>query len=142
MPFFKSTYNIFTKPWEDEVWDDNWMDSDTLVLPPKKDWDYSRELTISDVSLWEVIYQKSGGIGIYASWDPYAEFYMITDRFHTSQNDPHIRTFYGAGAIHQVVDVMKQRNIPFSLQKYWVDEDKMWLYEEPESIVAKTLILP
>ena len=78
MPFFKTTYNILTKPWEDEAWDDNWMNSDTLILPPKKDWDYKRELTIEDVSLWEVIYQQGGGLALYASWDPYAEFYLIT----------------------------------------------------------------
>jgi hypothetical protein len=38
MPIFKFAHNTLTTPWEDEVFDSNWMDSDKLVLPPKKDW--------------------------------------------------------------------------------------------------------
>ena len=142
MPFFKSTYNILTKPWEDEVWNDNWMDSDKIVLPPKRDWDYSRELTIEDVDLWEVVYQRGGGTGVYAAWSPYAEFYMITDRFHTSHNDPHIQTFYGPGALEKVKLVMKQKQIPFVTNDYWVDDENMWLYDPLYKPMPSTLILP
>lgn len=129
MPFFKTTYNIFTKPWEDEAFDKNWMDSDKIKLPPKIDWDYSRELKISDINLWEVIYQASGGIGVYAAWDPYAEFYMITDRFCTTSNDPSITTYYGANAGKKTMQKMRQMQIPFSINKHWVDPEDMWLYE-------------
>ena len=78
MPFFKTTYNILVRPGEDELFDPNWMNSDKMILPPKKDWDYSRELQIEDIHIWEVLYEASGGIGIYAAWDPFAEFYMFT----------------------------------------------------------------
>jgi len=138
MPFFKTTYNILTKPWEDESWDDNWMDSDTLVLPPKKDWDYKRELTIEDVSLWEVIYQQGGGLGVYVSWDPYAEFYLIThDHFSIKTNS--IETYYGVGAQESVQRRAKELGIPLILNKIWVDPEDMWIYEKPKS---STLILP
>jgi hypothetical protein len=105
------------------------MDSDKMILPPKRDWDYSKDMEISDVDVWEVIYQASGGIGVYAAWSPYAEFYMITDRFTSSSNDPSITTLYGKGAYKEVAKIMKERKIPFSLNQYWVDEDKMWIYE-------------
>ena len=49
MPFFKSTYNILKRPDEDEVFDPNWMDSDTLKLPKHKEWDYGRQMYIEDV---------------------------------------------------------------------------------------------
>lgn len=129
MPFFKTTYNIFTKPWEDEAFDKNWMDSNKIVLPPKTDWDYARDIKIEDVLLWEVIYQASGGIGVYAAWDPYAEFYMITDRFCTTSNDPSITTYYGSGATKKVIQKMRQMQIPFNINEIWVDPEKMWLYE-------------
>ena len=137
MPFFKTTYNILTKPWEDEAWDDNWMDSDTLVLPPKKDWDYKRDLTIEDVSLWEVIYQQGGGLGVYVSWDPYAEFYLITQP-HFSIKTNAIETYYGAGAQEAVQKRAKELGIPLMLNKIWVDPEDMWLYEKP---IANALIL-
>jgi hypothetical protein len=138
MPQFKTTYNILTKPWEDEAWDDNWMDSDKLVLPPKKDWDYKRELTIEDVSLWEVIYQQGGGLALYASWDPYAEFYLITQH-HFSVRTNAIETYYGAGAQEEVKKRIKELGMPVTFKEVWVDPEDMWLYEKP---IANTLILP
>ncbi len=83
MPQFRTTYNILTKSDEDELFDPNWMDSDKIILPPRVEWDYSRELQIEDVNIWEIIYQQGGGIGLYAAWDPFAEFYMLTFKFKT-----------------------------------------------------------
>ncbi len=50
---FKSTQNIFKDL--QEYFDPNWMDSNSLILPPKKEWDYKRPMQIEDVDLWEVI---------------------------------------------------------------------------------------
>ena len=129
MPFFKTTYNIFTDVDHDELWNDNWMDSDKVILPPHTNWNYERDMEISDVDIWEVIYQASGGIGVYAAWSPYAEFYMVTDRFLSSSNDPSITTFYGKGANKKVQVKMKELGIPFSLNKNWVEPEMAWLYE-------------
>jgi hypothetical protein len=129
MPFFKSTYNILKTPWEDEVFNENWMDSDKLYLPPKYDWDYSRQLKIEDVDIWEVIYEQGGGIGIYASWCPYAEFYMVRVGWELEMNGHGIETYYGKGAQKQVQKRMKQLNITFSTNDVWVREEEMWLYE-------------
>lgn len=152
MPFFKTTYNILKKYDEDELFDPNWMDSDKLILPPQREWDYSREIQIEDVDIWEVLYEATDGVGVYASWSPYAEFYMITtghDRNsyriidYINYYDRFIETYYGNNVQNRVQERMRQLGIPFSTNKIWVNDDKMWLYtknakKESENI----LILP
>ena len=125
MPIFKSTYNILSKPWEDEVFDPNWMDSDKLVLPPKINWDYSRELQIEDVDVWEVIFEATGPIGVYAAWLPHAEFYLLL----LPPEDGGVITFYGKGAQKQIQKAIKNLNWPIETNKIWVDVEDMWLYE-------------
>jgi hypothetical protein len=138
MPFFKSTYNILKKPDEDEVFNPNWMDSNTLILPDYKEWDYGREMTIEDVDIWEVIYEKGGGIGVYASWLPYAEFYMITSgwrplRLGQTVNDRIIETYYGAGSNEQVRKRAAELGIFLPSTQVWVDSEDMWLYQPPST---------
>lgn len=140
MPTFKSTYNILKAPWEDELFSDNWMDSDKMVLPAKKNWDYARPLQIEDVNIWEVIYQQGGGKGLYASWDPYAEFYMITTN-NWNGTDPKIEMFYGQDAGKKSYKRAKELGMPISINKIWVEPEEMWLYQEPE-FKSNTLILP
>lgn len=151
MPFFKSTYNILKKVDEDEVFESKWMESNTLQLPPKIKWDYSRELKIEDIDIWEVLYEASEGIGLYAAWLPYAEFYLITTAFNLSNGpriinntaywDKHFETYYGQGSQEQVIKRCQQLGIPFSLNKMWVENEDMWLYQaQPEK--EKTIILP
>jgi hypothetical protein len=136
MPQFKTTYNILTKYDEDELFDENWMDSDKLILPLNTKWDYKKEMHIEDVNIWEVIYQGSNGLGVYAAYDPYAEFYMITtglskhsrvfNGFNYSGRE--IETFYGKNAEYRVILKMKDLNIPISLQPRWVDNEEMYLF--------------
>jgi len=142
MPIFKSTYNILKKPDDDEVYDPNWMDSDKLILPPKIEWDYSRALTIEDIDIWEVLYEASGGLGVYASWLPYAEFYMITVGINY-QGAPRIidgfsywdripETYYGPTAQKQVYQRCKQLNIQLPIFQHWIDDDKMHIYQDQQ----------
>lgn len=137
MPIFKSTYNILKITDEDELFDENWMDSNKLVLPPSKKWDYSRELQIEDIDIWEVIYERGGGVGIYAAWNPYAEFYMIctgvdykTGFVHKNKfyQDRIIETYYGKNAVDMVIKKSKELNINLTVNKIWVDDDKMNIY--------------
>lgn len=143
MPFFRSTYNILVKPWEDEVFDPNWMDSDKLVLPPKKDWDYSRPLQIEDVNIWEVIFERGGGYGLYASWDPYAEFYLLTVGLtpqSTRDNaNKYIETYYGAGVQAHLKKRLEELNLSIPDNEVWVEPEDMWLYSGETT--ANTLIL-
>lgn len=124
---FRTTANIFVD--YGEYFDPNWMDSDTVVLPPKRDWNYKREMVLEDVDIWEVIWEAGGSWGVYASWSPYAEFYMIrtgTDR-ELSGMSPEF--YYGKGAQKQVQKRAKELNIPLYPKPMWVDEENMWLYE-------------
>jgi hypothetical protein len=137
MPFFKSTYNILTKYDEDEVFNPNWMDSDKLVLPPNPAWDYKKEMTIEDVDIWEVIYEASNGVGLYAAWCPYAEFYLLTTGLDLREPryikeipywDRIIETYYGKDANKKIQQRIKELNLPIPMRDYWVDEENMWLY--------------
>jgi hypothetical protein len=131
MPFFKTTYNILKTPWEDEAFDVNWMDSNKIVLPPNKPWDYARELKLEDVSLWEQIYYQGGGLGLYASWDPYAEFYMITSKGipdSVTGINLNIETFYGEDAGKKAYKKAISLGMPIQVREKWVDPEDMWLY--------------
>jgi hypothetical protein len=127
MPFFKTTYNILTNSEEDELFNENWMDSNTLTLPPKINWDYKREMILEDVDIWEVIYQQSGGLGLYAAWSPYAEFYMITQDLFKIKNNS-LEFFYGKKASEKAYKRAVQLGIPVHINKVWVEDDDLWLY--------------
>jgi hypothetical protein len=127
MPFFKTNKNIFKNLDEDELFEENWMDSDTLILPPKTEWDYSRDLIIEDVEIWEQIYYEGSGLGLYASWLPYAEFYLITKRLYLINTDS-IETFYGKKSGERAFNRAVELGMPVQLKKIWVDSDKAWLF--------------
>ena len=123
MPQFKTTYNILKTPWEDELFDSKWFEGNELVTPPRKEWDYKRELQIEDVSVWEVIFEGINNAFLYAAWDPYAEFYMLI------KPDKQIETFYGSGAQARCRAAMEHWNIPYTLNDFWIDDDKIWLHK-------------
>ena len=124
---FKSTQNIFKD--FSEVFDPNWMDSNKIITPPKKDWDYKRPMQIEDVNIWEVIYEQGGGLGIYASWDPYAEFYMIRVGWFLEQQGYGAELYYGPGSMDKMIIRAKELGITISTHKEWVEPEKMWLYQ-------------
>ena len=121
MPFFKTTKNILFCPWEDELFDENWMDSDKLMLPPSKKWNYSKELKIEDVEVWEVICESGGGFGVYASWNPYAEFYLVMENYI-------VETYYGPGSQKNIIEKMKKFDVPIPKNEVWVEKEDLWLY--------------
>lgn len=142
MPQFKSTYNILKVQDEDEAYDKRWFEYDHLILPPSKEWDYARELKVEDVDYWEVLYEASGGIALYASWDPYAEFYLLCTGFDLRNPprflngkfyyDRNIETFYGSGALEKVKKRAREVGILLWEKHIWVEDDKMWLYTNQE----------
>jgi hypothetical protein len=125
---FKSTENIFKD--FGEFFDSSWMDSDTVTTPPSTPWDYSRELQIEDVDIWEVIYEKGGGIGVYASWSPYAEFYLVKSSSESKGYGYNIETYYGPGSMKKVMKRMDEMGIPYGVNKVWVEPEDMPLYME------------
>lgn len=125
MPFFKTTNNIVKD--NGEYFDPNWMDSDSLVLPPTQKWSYDRPMQIEDVDLWEVI-TEVGTIGIYAAWLPHAEFYMIKPPFQMLESGHGLETYYGPKASEKVWQRAKELGINLPVNQVWVDQDDMWLY--------------
>jgi len=123
---FKSTKNIFVD--KNEIYDPNWFDSDSLILPAKKEWDYKRPMQIEDVDLWEVIYESGGSVGVYASWDPYAEFYMIRVGWFLEQQGHGAEVYYGPGSMKKVMKRMGEMGIPYAVNKVWVEPEDMPLY--------------
>jgi hypothetical protein len=51
----KTTYNIFNEVYNDELQKTKFQNAGGLgsnIIPPE--WDYSREMTIEDVDIWEI----------------------------------------------------------------------------------------
>lgn len=135
---FKSTYNIFVDL--EEVFDENWMDSDKVILPPNPKWDYSRELRVEDVDIWEVICEQGGAVGLYAAWCPYAEFYLLRVGFDAESKGYGFETYYGPGAQKIIQKRIKELGIYVESKNIWVEPEDMWLYNEKP--ISNTLILP
>jgi hypothetical protein len=125
MPFFKTTVNLVKD--NDEYFDPNWMDSDTLKLPPHKKWDYQRDMQIEDVDLWEVIFE-SGSVGLYAAWQPYAEFYLVKPPWQMLEKGWGLETYYGPQASARAAARLKEFGIDLPKHKVWVEPDELWLY--------------
>ena len=123
---FKSTQNIFKD--FGEVFEQSWMDSNKVGMPPKTNWDYSRQLQIEDVDIWEVIYEQGGAVGVYAAWSPYSEFYMVRVGWQKEAQGYGVETYYGPGAQKKVQNRMREMSIPFSVNQTWVEPEDMWLY--------------
>jgi hypothetical protein len=124
---FKTTKNIFNDL--SEVFEENWIDSLTIITPEKKIWDYKRDLKIEDIEVWEVLHEQSGGIGIYAAWLPYAEFYMIRVGWFLEAQGYGVEIYYGPGSMNKVLQRASEMGITLSKNKIWVEPDDMWLYE-------------
>lgn len=131
MPRFKSTHNIFKD--FSEVYDPNWMDSNEIILPPKRDWDYGREMKIEDVDIWEVLTEESGCRGVYAAWSPYAEFYMVRVGWYPESKGYGVETYYGPGAQNKVYKRATELGMQLWVSQKWVESDELWLYQEPQS---------
>jgi hypothetical protein len=118
MPQFKTNQNIF-KDFGDEVWNDNNMDSDKIMLPPSPDWSYDRIMEIEDVEVWEVIIERGGGTAVYAAWCPYAEFYMVRHSW-----GEELEVFYGRFVQPQVLERIDELKIPYSKSSHFRFMDK------------------
>jgi len=123
---FKTTKDIFQQ-WNDELWSDNVLDKPFAEYPPRVDWDYSRPLQIEDIDIWEVLYAESGGRGVYAAWLPYAEFYLVRPGWDKELEDG-FETYYGPGAVDQVIKRGKDLGFYLNIQKKWVEPKEMWKY--------------
>jgi hypothetical protein len=150
MPFFKTNKNIFIDNQYDELYHANNYDSDKVIYPPggpddpKAKWDYARPMTVEDVDIWEEIYWQGGGLGLYAAWLPYAEFYMITPHglyWQKELTNIGIELFYGPGSADKALKRARELGIPVPVSQVWVDQEDLWLYN-PQLEDVKKIILP
>jgi hypothetical protein len=111
MSIYKTTNHILSKPYEKlpdnlDLRFGHYRNNSNLSLesPP----------TIYDISLWEQIYYEPGFIGVYAAYDPYVEFYMITYNFFIDKAKG-IETFFGADAVDKVIDKTKKLGVDLKI---------------------------
>lgn len=119
----RSTQDIFKDNTEISTinFDESLSETD---LPPRTQWSYQRNMQLEDVDVWEVLYEEAGGTGVYASWEPYAEFYMLRLK------DNHVEFFYGPGAQKFMLQYLKTSwNVELSPSKIWVDEEYAYLFD-------------
>jgi hypothetical protein len=115
MPAFKTTNEIFYYSDQQDKFEnafnsielgDDYNFINPKNLPKETHWQYKRDMQISDVLIWEQIAYGSGGIGIYASYLPFAEFYLFT-----SDTANKITTFY---------DKNKENNANMMLENFLI----------------------
>ena len=119
MPNYITTEQIFETSWKTD-----YILGDHEPLPQ---WHYVRPLTVNEVSLWEEIYYEPGHIGIYGSYQPYAEFYILVyDLFKNDRNT--IETFYGKNANNNIISRAKELGVSLDTSPLYVDPKNTWMY--------------
>jgi hypothetical protein len=73
------------------------------------DWDYSQSITIDDVKIWEELYTDPYNIGIYSSWNPYVEFYLLV--YYDFVDSRRFKTFYGLNSHDELKRYLDQCEI-------------------------------
>ena len=120
MLIIRSTQNILNHPWKS-----NFVDCTTTITKIPPAWSQDREMLLTDVVFWEQLYFKPGNIGIYVSWSPYAEFYMIVHNLY-SHLDNSIETFYGPTAYEQVVYQAATLGVILQPKNVWVESTPLY----------------
>jgi hypothetical protein len=124
MPIFRSTQHLVKDP--GEIFDKNWMDSNTLILSPSPKWDNKRPIKFEDVDIWEVIAETGRG-RVYAAWCPYAEFYIILTP-EVPELGWGIKDIEIYNSHKEVLKRIKELKIPYSLNKKWIENEEMFFY--------------
>ena len=135
MPRFKSTEQILKPSKDGEIFDENWMNYDSIhqYIPPNPLWQENRPIKFEDVDIWEVVAEWTGLSGVYAAWCPYAHYFVVTDHWRI------IKEFWGLDGEKKLQEYLSQNNIPFSLSKIWIEDEGFVTYT---SSTANKLIIP
>lgn len=80
MRAWKTTEEIFKFKFGNNVFENNWFNEKNPLqsCPPFIEWTNERPIRFEDVDLWEIITEINGITGVYASYMPYAEYYIVT----------------------------------------------------------------
>lgn len=136
MPRWKTTENILIPNKDGEHFEEDWMNYNSIYqyLPPHPLWVENRLIRLEDVDLWEVIVEWSGLSGVYAAWCPYAQYFIVTDRWTV------VAEFWGAEGEKKLQEYLSYKNIPFSVNKIWVENEDFENYITPTT--SNKLIFP
>lgn len=107
MPRWKSTQQLIAPQHDGEVFDLNWMDRDTVQMPPSPPWLEQRPPRVEEIDIWEVICEWSGLSGVYAAWCPHAELYIVTHEWRI------VAEFSGRDANLRLERYLIQNGIPY-----------------------------
>lgn len=137
MPRFKSSEQILKLSKDGEIFDENWMNYDSIhqYIPPHPLWKENRPIKFEDVDIWEVIYEETGLSGIYAAWCPYAHYFVVTDHWSI------IKEFWGLDGEIKLQKYLTKNGIPFHLNKIWVEDSDYDAYNSARE-GKLTILLP
>ncbi len=105
----------------EQILSSSWNEDKNEVFPLRTParWLESTSLELDDIKLWEEIFYQPGLIGVYVSWEPYEEFYIIVHLLHLDKQ--FIETFYGDDAVARVIERCKNFNIILSSNEIFVE---------------------
>ena len=114
----------------EEILKNPWCNIGTRIdsKPKNLDWNYNNKISIFSINHWETIYFQGGNIGIYAAWDPYIEYYILTHNLFLNSNLP-VLEFYGPRSNKKIIEACKDLKIEITPNNIWVDTDDLWLYD-------------
>ena len=109
----KSTHEILTMPWKEST---NYIPVGGKIPSA---WKGNVPPTINDIHFWEELYYEPGNIGVYVSWSPYEEFYLIAYNLFANQTFG-TETFYGTDSALEVVKKLSKLRIDLPINKIWI----------------------
>lgn len=136
MPRWKTSEQILNLSKDGEVFDENWMNYDSIYqyMPKPTKWKENRLIKFEDINIWEVIAEVTGPIGIYAAWQPYAPYFVAMKNWSIDQE------FWGVEGEARLHQYMIDHGIHVNIKKFWIDEEDIPLYKN--EIGGTKIILP
>lgn len=96
----------------DEILNNPWGELSKDPIYPERTplkWFPNQDLKLYNIKEWEEILYIEGVVGVYVSWDPYEEFYILTHNQHLSKK--YIEIYQGNNGIDQLIDRCRQFGI-------------------------------
>ena len=107
MPRWKDSRNLIGVQHDGEVFDPNWMNHEHVQEPPTFLWSEKRPPRFEEIDIWEVITEWGGLGGVYAAWCPYAEYYVVMQKWRM------VAEFSGWNANGRLEKYLQENNIPY-----------------------------
>ena len=135
MPRWKLSEQILNYKNNVEFFDESWMNYDSIFdyMPEPVKWKESRQIKFEDVQIWEIISEVSGPIGVYAAWQPYAPYFIVTKKYSIDKE------FWGTKGEEDLQKYVVKYGICLPKNTIWVDSEDMYLYENK---ISQKIIIP